>query len=198
MAHGRNGETWLEHPLKSNGVESRNPPAKNKSKITKRDGRDEILVLKLDENGNETWRYLGRVLERKSNLIRLEARFDREDMDFYGLQLRNRDRFLETFYNDRWYNIFEIHDRDDDHLKGWYCNIGFPAELYEDKVSYRDLALDLVVFPDGRQLVLDFDEFYQLKLDETEKTMALIALESLQEHFNESAGFSGNAKNPEQ
>ena len=47
---------------------------------------------------------------------------------------------METFYSDRWYNIFEIYDRDDDQFKGWYCNIGKPAMIEDDFVSYVDLA----------------------------------------------------------
>lgn len=183
MARGLNGEIWLEHPLKSDLVSSKQNAEKHSSEVNNHTNRGEILVLKLDEQGNETWRYSGRVLERKVNLIRLEARFDREDMDFHGLHLKNQDRFLETFYNDRWYNIFEIHDREDAHLKGWYCNIGFPAEISKSTVSYRDLALDLIVFPDGRQLILDFDEFSELQLSKIEESAALNALETLKEKF---------------
>ena len=43
--------------------------------------------------------------------------------------LRRGDRFIETYYTDRWYNIFEIHAREDDRLKGWYCNIAKPAVM---------------------------------------------------------------------
>ena len=49
-------------------------------------------------------------------------------------------------------------------LRGWYCNIGKPALLDGDCLSYVDLALDLLVFPDGRQFVLDEDEFLRLDL----------------------------------
>jgi predicted RNA-binding protein associated with RNAse of E/G family len=96
---------------------------------------------------------------------------------------RKNDRFVEMYYSDRWYNIFEIHDREDDHLKGWYCNIGYPAEIEKQHVSYRDLALDLLVFPDGRQLVLDEDEFESLGLEPEVSQQAWHALEELQDQF---------------
>ncbi len=113
----------------------------------------------------------------------LEARFNRPDLPFHGILLKQGDRFVETFYTDRWYNIFEIHDRDDDHLKGWYCNIGCPAEITPGTVSYVDLELDLLVFPDGRQFVLDEDEFAALELSPEIKEKALAALRQLQAEF---------------
>ncbi len=78
--------------------------------------------------------------------LSLQALFDREDMPFVDVVFKRNDLFLETFYADRWYNIFEIHDRDDGALKGWYCNIGRPATLGDAAISYVDLALDLVGF----------------------------------------------------
>lgn len=144
----------------------------------------EILVRKLDEKGDETWRYQGQVLQRGETWVRLQAYFNREDMHFHGMLLGQGDRFVETFYSDRWYNIFEIHDRQDDRLKGWYCNIGYPAEITADSVAYRDLALDLLVFADGRRLVLDQEEFLALDLQPQDRSRALAALQELQDHFD--------------
>lgn len=142
-----------------------------------------IEVLKLDEHGRETWRYTGKVLIRGENFIRLEAYFNREDLDFEGIRLKKNDRFIETFYQDRWYNVFEIHDREDDRIKGWYCNIGYPAEIQAQQVSYRDLALDLLVYPDGSQRVLDEDEFEALALPDEPRRQAWFALRELKAEF---------------
>ena len=100
--------------------------------------------------------------------------------------LKQNDRFVETFYTNRWYNIFEIHDRDDDSLKGWYCNVGYPA-IWDapDVISYVDLALDLWVTPVGVQTVLDEDEFGALELDELTRTRALNALAELRTIFEQ-------------
>jgi len=73
------------------------------------------------------------------------------------------DRFLETYYAKYWYNIYEIRDKEDGNLKGWYCNVAYPAEISEELIAFSDLALDLVVYPDGRQVVLDEEEFQALK-----------------------------------
>jgi predicted RNA-binding protein associated with RNAse of E/G family len=142
-----------------------------------------ITVLKLNLAGEETWRYTGHVLERHPDHILLEAKFNRNDTPFHAILLRRGDRFIETFYTNRWYNVFEMHDRDDNRLKGWYCNIGRPAIIQAETVSYIDLALDLLVYPDGRQLVLDEDEFEELALAPQAAQCARLALEELQASF---------------
>jgi uncharacterized protein len=144
----------------------------------------QVTVIKQDLAERETWRYNGQVLDRGENYILLEARFNREDTPFHGIVLKEGDRFVEIFYSDRWYNIFEIHDRDDDLLKGWYCNIGCPAQINADTITYIDLALDLLVYPDGRQLVLDEDEFQKMDLSQETRRKAREALAELQEYFS--------------
>ena len=104
-----------------------------------------MKILKKNLAEEVTWQYEGVVLSRAENAITLEALFNRDDMPFMDIVLKRNDRFVETFYSDRWYNIFEIYDRDDNHFKGWYCNIGKPAVIEVDFVSYVDLALDLWV-----------------------------------------------------
>jgi hypothetical protein len=137
----------------------------------------------MEVGAGETWRYTGTVIERRENGVLLEALFNREDMVHYGMPLGRGDRFVEAFFSDRWYNIFEVHDRADDHLKGWYCNVCFPAEFTEGQVSYVDLALDLLVFPDGTQKVLDEDEFASLPIDDATRSRALETLETLRQMF---------------
>ncbi len=140
-----------------------------------------ITVIKRDVEGRETWRYAGEILERGDSFVRLEARFNRdEDYPFQDTVLRVGDRFVETFYTDRWYNIFEIHDCDDDRIKGWYCNVGRPA-VWEaaDTISYVDLALDLWVSAVGWQAFLDWDEYARLRLDAATRARVRDALYEL-------------------
>jgi len=138
-----------------------------------------ITVLKKNLAGEVTWQYEGRVIRYERNAVILEALFNRPDMPFMDVILKKNDRFVETFYMDRWYNIFEIHDRDDGRIKGWYCNIGRPAVLEDGIVSYVDLALDLWISTDGKQTVLDEDEFEELELDDVTRQNALAGLEDL-------------------
>jgi protein associated with RNAse G/E len=142
-----------------------------------------IKVLKKNIEGRVTWQYEGQVLRREQNAVVLEAFFNRPDLPFMDVTFKENDRFVETFYTDRWYNIFEIYDRDDGRLKGWYCNVGRPAILSEGEVSYVDLALDLWVSAEGKRTVLDQDEFDMLSLDDSEREKALSALADLRQLF---------------
>ena len=141
----------------------------------------DITVLKRNLKGEVIWQYEGRVLKRETNRVVLEAFFNRDDMSFMDVVLKRDDRYVETFYTDRWYNVFEIYDVDDGRFKGWYCNIGYPAILEKDRVSYIDLALDLWVAIDGTQTVLDEDEFLELSMDVMTRAQAVSALEELKQ-----------------
>lgn len=131
-----------------------------------------ITVIKNDHTGREIWRYEGRVLARGEAWVRLEAFFNRPDVATDYHTFRQGDRFIEWFYSDRWYSVFEMHDADDDHLTGWYCNISRPAVLEQETVSADDLALDVFIAPDGTITVLDEDEFAALPLDDEERARA--------------------------
>lgn len=138
----------------------------------------EITVRKLDHQGREVISYRGEVMERGEDRIVLRTSWDRDPMDLGFVVLEPDDRWRETFYADRWYNVFEIRDGDGD-LKGWYCNITRPAHIERGEVAAEDLALDLWVAPDGRMEVLDEEEFADLDLDPEERRKARGALEEL-------------------
>jgi hypothetical protein len=145
----------------------------------------EFQVIKCNPRGEEKLRYPGRVVERKENELLVEAQFSLEQGKIFDVLLHKGDPFLETYYSDRWFNIFEVHAREDGALKGWYCNVTYPAEISEGSVTYRDLALDLWVYPDGRQVVMDEDEFAELDISEADKQGALDGLAELQRIFQE-------------
>ncbi len=142
-----------------------------------------ITIIKRNPRGQETFRYHGVVRQRLPGAVLLEATFDRPDMPFHGMIWKRKDRFVEAYYADRWYNILEIHDCDDGRIKCWYCNVAYPAEIADGVVSFRDLALDLLVFPDGRQEVLDEDEYAALSLNPEDDGRARAALEELKALF---------------
>jgi len=124
-----------------------------------------ITIRKLDHTGREVFSYSGVVLKRTATSVTLEAFFGRYDRLDLGYTVFERgDRFVETFYTDRWYNIFEIYSVRDQTLRGWYCNFTRPAIIHDDQVSAEDLALDVWVDPDGRAQVLDEAEFAALPL----------------------------------
>lgn len=140
---------------------------------------DYIDIIKLNTQNEEVWRYQGRIIDQNPSSLLVEAFFNIDDKPFHDITIRRNDRSIERYFSDRWYNIFEIHDRDDDRLKAWYCNITKPAEFSPGRVTYVDLALDLLVYPDGDYITLDHDEFEALNLDPITSKKALKALKSL-------------------
>ena len=142
-----------------------------------------IKIQKRNPVGEVTYKYEGDLIARDENSITLEALFDRADMPFQDVVFKTGDRFVEYYYADRWYNIFAIHDRDDGKIKGWYCNVGMPAVIEDDVVSYVDLALDLWVSADSQQTVLDEEEFDELNLSNELRGKALKGLEDLKSLF---------------
>ena len=142
-----------------------------------------IKVHKKNLAGEVKYQYEGVVVSRDDQSIVIEALFDRADMPFMDVVFKTGDRFVEYYYTDRWYNVYTIHDRDDGSIKGWYCNVCKPAVFQDDVISFVDLALDLWVAEDGRQTVLDEDEFEELNLDDELRLAALNGLEQLRALF---------------
>ncbi len=141
---------------------------------------DAITVHKLDHRGQEVWRYPGRLIEQTPSSLVLEAFFDRDSQTIGGMTLRRGDRFIETYYADRWYNIFAVHDGRDGPLKSWYCNIARPARFEPGHLFAEDLALDLIVDRLGRWIVLDQEEFERLEIPLQDRERAIQTLEELQ------------------
>ena len=144
-----------------------------------------ITVRKLNVKGEQTWSYPAVVLERTANSVLLEARFNRDTTDLGYAVFETGDRFVEWFFADRWYNVFEVHSVHDDRIKGWYCNVTKPAIIGDGFVSAIDLALDVWVGPDGSIAVLDEDEFAALGLSGADRAEALDALKELKSMVQE-------------
>jgi len=139
---------------------------------------DQVTVRKLDHAGREIISYPGLVLERDDEVIVLRTAWNRRPLDLGFVVLEPGDRWTETFFSNRWYNVFQIRARDG-HLKGWYCNVTRPACITPNEVAAEDLALDLWVGPEGGMMVLDEDEFAQLPLCAEERGNARRALDEL-------------------
>ena len=143
-----------------------------------------MRIIKNDHLGNSVWEYDGKIIEQTASAFLIEANFNRSDLMFNGIFLREGDCFLELYPIGKWFNIFEIHDKDNDEIKGWYCNITRPVRFNDENIFYDDLALDLLVYPDRKMLVLDEDEFRFLSLDPIETLNAKKGLAKLQEMFS--------------
>jgi protein associated with RNAse G/E len=145
-----------------------------------------IQVVKQNMLANKPpYIYSGELVERGSNHIVIDARFDKDGISMEDIPIKRGDHFIETYYSDRWYNIYEVRSGAEGDLKAWYCNVSYPAEITDTAVTFRDLALDLLVYPDGRQVVLDEDEFATLDIPAADKLQALEGLQQLKDLFAE-------------
>jgi len=125
----------------------------------------QITVVKLDADGREVIRYPAELIADDGSEILLHTQWGHESCDLGYVLLEPGDPWTERFYRDRWYNVFEVHSPDGS-LKGWYCNVTRPATLADRELRWVDLVLDLFVYPDGRSLRLDEEEFEELGLQE--------------------------------
>jgi predicted RNA-binding protein associated with RNAse of E/G family len=117
-----------------------------------------ITIFKLDPFGQEKIRYTGEVFARDPDHIVISASWTLPTRDLGYTRFEPGDHFTEYYYNNRWYNIFEVTSANG-MLKGWYCNVAEPAHIFSDRVEQVDLFLDVWVKPNGHTLILDEDEF---------------------------------------
>ncbi len=139
-----------------------------------------LRVLKLRYDRSTIFGWNAHVLEQTEEHVLLAGLFNGGRRDLGYVVLERGDLFLEWYYFGRWYNIFQVYGAVGQ-LKGWYCNIGMPPALSDGELSYVDLALDVFVHPDGRHLVLDEDEFAELKRDTFSAEDAALAERGLAE-----------------
>ena len=118
-------------------------------------------VRKFFYDGTPSYRWKGRVVEQDDEQMVLEAYFKGDFRDLGYVVFERDDQFIEFYYFNRWYNIFQIYSKTGV-LKGWYCNITRPATLVDGEVHFTDLALDLWARPDGTSLPLDVEEFEEM------------------------------------
>ncbi len=140
-----------------------------------------VTVCKLNSAGAQVFAYAGVIAQTWPTGARLDATWTRGPMELGYTTFEPGDHFIEWYFTDRWYNIMEVRGAGD-RLKGWYCNITCPAEFRAARISYRDLALDLWVAPDGAMTTLDEDEFAaDAAIDAPTRARALAALADLRD-----------------
>jgi len=149
-----------------------------------------MKIVKNDHTGRQVWEYEGICLLDTPQALLFEARFNRKDLLFQDVLLREGDSFLELYPRSKWFNIYEIHDKDSVEVKAWYCNVTRPAIVNGDVISYDDLALDLFAYPDGSFRILDEDEFVGLDISPADRTAALAGLKELEAIFSADQLFS--------
>src|SRR5688572_15269906 len=127
------------------------------------DADSAVHVRKLRPDGSEVFSWDGAVLRCDGEGIVLRAEFNVDVVELGFTTFRRGDVFIEFYYWDRWFNVFQVSSVEGE-LKGWYANLGRPAELDAptSELRYVDLALDVWARPDGTFLVLDEDDLEAL------------------------------------
>jgi hypothetical protein len=125
-----------------------------------------LTVFKQNHLGEPVFSWEGALIVESPTCRLVSARFSGADaVPVDKVTFRKGDLMLERYYSDRWYNIFELHNREDDQVKCWYVNLSYPALFSAESIIWQDLALDLVVYPNGEYRLLDEDEFDDLLLE---------------------------------
>ncbi len=141
-----------------------------------------VRVQKRDWRGNVRHVWQGVVLAQDAESLLLEAVWEGPGEPAVGeLRFERGDRFLEYYFVGKSYAIWRI-ERPTGALKGWYCNISRPLRMEEGMLSFDDLLLDVLVYPDGRCVVLDRDELEQARhsgLSEADTRVAESALDAV-------------------
>ncbi len=135
------------------------------------DAGSAIHVRKLRPDGSEVFAWDGEVLRCDEVGIVLRAEFNVDVVELGYTAFRRGDVFIEFYYWERPYNVFQISSADGV-LQGWYANVGLPAVLDSEKseLRYVDLELDVWARLDGGYLVLDEDDLATLLAKRPELT----------------------------
>jgi len=139
----------------------------------------EVCVTKLDEDGQPVFSYSGSIVYADANRVVARCLWPSpRTHDLGKVKLVPGDVFMEHYPIDAWYNVFAIYDCRG-LLKCWYCNVTEPVELVDGEIRWRDLALDLLIMPQGGEHLLDEEEFLALELPCDKQRRARTAIERL-------------------
>jgi hypothetical protein len=144
-----------------------------------------ITIIKRDEQGKPVFQYQGEICQHTEKGLLVSAIFGLSEVVEQDITLLKGDLFHECYLFGKWFNIYQVHVGHSEHIKAWYCNICRPMLFQEDRIEFDDLALDLLVYPDGRQCILDRDEFRALHINGHERRLALEGLDELRTIFKE-------------
>jgi len=117
---------------------------------------------------------LAQILEVKRTLAGFEKRFECRDltrsdnhlavlwvapapMHVHGVDLPAGTVSVGHFWTDRFYNVYHWLDRDRATV-GYYFNLADTTSWTEERLTWRDLTVDVLATPGGRLDVLDEDE----------------------------------------
>jgi hypothetical protein len=138
-----------------------------------------LTLTKIGHDGLSRLTYSGELIHSDATVWIARCVWDGADGVAIGPEhLNHGDLMLEYYYPAQWFNILAVYEPAG-RLKGWYCNIAYPPKLESDTIVWHDLALDLMVLPDGACHLLDEDEFAEMDLSAVDRAAALDAMVTL-------------------
>lgn len=144
-----------------------------------------ITIVKRNELGEPVFQYEGEICRHTKKGLLVSAVFGLPQVTEQEMTFVKGDLFHECYLYNKWFNIYQVHAGRSEQIKAWYCNICRPMLFRDGRIEFDDLALDLLVYPDGRQCILDRDEFRALRINGHERRLALEGLAELQAIFKE-------------
>jgi hypothetical protein len=118
-----------------------------------------LTVRKHDWQGKFRYAWTGELIIDEPPVLVIAAAWQGPGEPAVGeIRFEMGDRFTEYYYLDRPCALWKI-EQPDGAVKGWYCNVNTLPARKDDVLSFNDLILDVLVYPDGRFMVLDRDEF---------------------------------------
>jgi len=115
-----------------------------------------INSLRYDRSVRRSWEC--DLVTHTNEVIELVGQFENELQHSELGTIELGTRSIEFFYSSRWYNHFVFLEPDGS-LRNHYLNICMPPKVSPGLIEYIDLDIDLLVWPDGRVVTLDVDEF---------------------------------------
>ena len=134
-------------------------------------------VVKVRPDGVEATRYAGTQIAAPTGWIAVRAGWVHGRLDLGYLVFEPDDWLDEYFALERPYNAFALH-RANGAFVGWYCNVTHPTSVDARTIVWHDLFVDIIVYPDGRTLVLDEDELADSGLEHSDPALHTLILKA--------------------
>lgn len=111
---------------------------------------------KIDNQIHRSWN--AQIVGQDNLSIILYGEFEEEIKHPHLGVIRRGTKSFEYYWFNRWYCIFKFCEPDGS-FRNFYCNINQPPKLENNTLDYIDLDIDVIVWKDFRQQILDLDEF---------------------------------------
>jgi len=144
---------------------------------------DAITVTKRDWRGQVVYSWQGEARARGGGHVVLRAVWNGPGTARVADEVvfEIGDVFYEHYYDGKPYGLWQVLTPEEGVLKCWYCNISTPAVFGDGAITFRDLLLDVLLYPDGRREVLDRDDLARALDEGLDPALAAIAEQGVRE-----------------